>query len=59
MTDSTAALHARLQANLITAQVAVEAIANDRAAYGEATIAAVILTAENAGVSDFYLNMVR
>jgi hypothetical protein len=43
----------------ITAQVAVEAIANDPNAYLASTIEAVLETAEKAGVSDVFLNMIR
>lgn len=44
---------------LITAQVACEAIANNPDAYEPDTIAAVIHTATYAGVSDFYLDMLK
>jgi hypothetical protein len=44
---------------LISAQVAVEAIVDNRDAYAPSTIEAVIITATAHGVSDFYLNMIR
>lgn len=43
----------------LAAQVAVEAVANDRFAYDLETIAAVLSVAREAGVSDFYLDMIR
>lgn len=43
----------------ITAQVAVEAIINEREGYEQSTIDAVIAVATEAGVADFYLDMLK
>ena len=41
------------------AQVAVEAVANDRDAYDESTRLAVLRNGEDAGVADIYLDLIR
>lgn len=43
----------------IAAQVAVEAVANDRDDYDEATRLAVLANGEAMGVADLYLDLIR